>query len=87
MVPIKGTNMRNIYIFEKNSTQPKVDKSYKIQEESILFYVNGSRPVIRVACSSLGGGQNETAGHQRTLLTVKGKLLQPEKYYKENLYK
>ncbi len=79
--------MRQIYMFDNNSTQPKKDHSWKIQEETILFYVNGSRPAIRVACPTMKGGENETAGHHRTLLTVKGQLLQPEKYYKENIYK
>ncbi len=87
MVPVKGTNMHQIYAFGQNSTEPKQDDSLKILDETILVHVNETKPTIRVACPTIWGGQNETAEHQRTLLTIKGQLLQPEKYYKESLYK
>ncbi len=79
--------MHQIYAFDKNSTEPKQDDSLKILDEAILVYVNGTRPTIRAACPTIWKGQNKTAGHQRTLLTIKGQLLHPEKYYEESLYK
>ncbi len=87
VVPVKGTNMRHIYVFDNKSTDPKEDNSSKILDEMSLFYVNGSRLAVRVACPNMKGGEIETSGHHRILLTVKGQLLQPEKYHKESLYK
>ncbi len=85
-MPVRGTNMRYIYVIRSNLTKPANDRSYMITDEVILYYANETRPAIRVACPSLGAG-NETRPHHRKLLTVRGQLLEPEKFYNQAPYK
>ncbi len=86
IVPVRGTNMRQIYIMKNNSTQPGSDRSYLIMDEVILYYGNETRPALRVACPSLGS-MNETRPHIRVLLTVRGQLLEPDRFYEQAPYK
>ncbi len=86
MVPVRGTNMRYIYVLGSNSSQLVDDRSHLIIDEVLLYNGNKTMPALRVACPSLGAG-NEARPQRRILLTVRGLLLELDKYYKQAPYR